>query len=81
MAPETCVVNTPDAKVAVVPVVVVPVKEVKVPVVAAIVVPVMVVPLSVPVTKTFWEKKPVPKVLKLPETTVLVKARLVAARV
>ena len=44
VAPETRVVNTPDAKFAVVPVVVVPVKEVKLPVVAATVVPVNVVP-------------------------------------
>ena len=39
VAPETCVVNTPDAKLAVVPVVVVPVSEVKVPVEAITVAP------------------------------------------
>jgi len=39
VVPETCVVNTPDAKVAVVPVVVVPVSEVNVPVGAITVAP------------------------------------------
>ena len=38
VAPETTVVNTPDAKLAVVPVVVVPVNDVKLPVTAVAVV-------------------------------------------
>ena len=45
VAPETRVVNTPDAKFAVVPVVVVPVREVKLPVVKLAVVPLVVVPV------------------------------------
>jgi len=39
VAPDNCVVNTPDTKLAVVPVVVVPVSEVKVPVEAITVAP------------------------------------------
>ena len=71
VAPETCVVNTPDAKLAVVPVVVVPVSEVKLPVVAVTTVPVNVVPLNVPVIVTPEANTPEPKTLRLPDTVKL----------
>ena len=67
VAPETCVLNTPDTKLTVVPVVVVPVKELNVPVVAATVVPVKVCPLTVPVTLIPELKNPEPSVEVLPE--------------
>ena len=46
VAPDNCVVNTPDAKLAVVPVVVVPERVVKIPVGAVIMVP-EIVPVAV----------------------------------
>ena len=74
-------VNVPLVKLAVTPVVVVPVKETKEPVVALTTVPVIVVPLRVPVICTPEVNWLEPRTLKLPETVVFVKARLVAAKV
>ena len=65
-------VNTPDAKFAVVPVVVVPVREVKLPPVA-----VTALPLISPETTRPEVIKPEPNTFKLPEIEVLVKTMLV----
>lgn len=71
VVPEIRVLNTPDSKLAVVPVVVVPVSEVKLPVVAVTTVPVNVVPLNVPVIVTPEANTPEPKTLRLPDTVKL----------
>ena len=69
VAPESAVTNTPDTKLAVVPVVVVPVREVKVPVVAETVGPVISRP-EICVVNTPDAKSAVVPVTVRPETVV-----------
>ncbi len=69
VVPETCVVKTPDTKLAVVPVVVVPVNDVNEPVVAVTVVPVNACPLTTPITSIPELKSPEPRTETSPEKT------------